>query len=206
MILTWAVVAGLLAGLARAWAAKRLYQPTHLKSSWLLVSAVFIQAVAFLIPATRRMLPDWTTAGLLVVSQGMLLAFVWDNRSKPGFWILGIGTAMNFLVILANGGLMPIDPQTAAYLFPGRPELTEQVGAHLQGTKDLLLPVASTRFWWLSDHFLSPPYLPSRFAFSPGDVLIALGVFKFLWVQGGPIQTGEEHTQQSILKLQERSH
>ena len=206
MILIWAVVAGLVAGLARAWVGKRPYQPTNLADSWLLVSAVSIQAVAFLIPVTQRLIPDRATAGLMVASQGILLAFVWINRSKPGFWILTMGTAMNMLVILANGGFMPIGPQTAAYLFPGRPELTGQVGTHLAGTKDILLPIATTRFWWLSDHLLSPAYLHSRFAFSPGDVLIALGIIKFLWVQGGPILKHEERLQQIILKFQERSH
>jgi len=124
MILIWAVVAGLLAGLARTWVGKRPYQPTSLNMNGLLVSAVSIQAIAFLIPATQRLIPDRATAGLMVASQGMLLAFVWINRSKPGFWILTMGTALNLLVILANGGLMPIGPQTAAYLFPGRPEPT----------------------------------------------------------------------------------
>ncbi len=124
----------------------------------------------------------------LVVSQLLLLLFVWANRRLPGFWLLGLGLALNLLVILLNGGLMPIAPETVTYLFPEIPAEKWEPGQRLGTTKDVVLPRELTRLWFLSDWLVTPKWMPYRMAFSPGDVLIAWGAFWLLWSLGGKNQ------------------
>ena len=192
MILLLAVLGGALAGWARAWAGGRHYRPASLSYTWLVAAAVLPQGLAFYFPLTRDIIPDGVVRFLLIGSQAGLLVFVWLNRRQPGFWILGMGLALNLLVISANGGLMPISPETVAQLIPDHPPDAWQTGVRLGWSKDVILPSAGTNLWWLSDRFLLPAWFPQRVAFSIGDVLIALGAFWLLWAQGGPTMTNPD--------------
>jgi hypothetical protein len=186
VILLLAVVAGLLAGLARAWYRGRQLAAPNLHLIWLVPLAFVPQWLAFFLPATRRLVPDDLAAAILVGSQVFLLIFAWSNREQPGFWALGLGLACNLLVITVNGGLMPINPDTVAQLAPTAPASAWQAGHRLGDGKDIVLPVAATRLWWLADRFLLPTWFPHRVAFSVGDVFVAAGAFWLLWALGAP--------------------
>ena len=116
MILLLAVVAGLVAGVARARARRRPYWAIDLKWGGLVVLAVIPQLLAFHILSTAAYIPDNSASVILVTSQLALVAFVLANRDKPGFWLLGIGLGLNLAVILCNGGWMPISPETVERL------------------------------------------------------------------------------------------
>jgi hypothetical protein len=189
MILALAVIIGLLAGLIRAWFRRRLLASPRLRLEWLLLVAFIPQWFAFYLPATRQLLENHLVAFSLVSSQTLLLIFAWLNRHQPGFWALGLGLALNLLVITANGGLMPISPEMANKLVPDISANIWQVGDRLGTSKDIILPVTATRLWWLSDRFLVPAWFPYRVVFSIGDVFIAGGAFWLLWTLGGPKQT-----------------
>jgi hypothetical protein len=191
LILLLAVVAGLLAGQARAWSGGRHLSAPSLRLVWLVPVAFLPQWLAFFLPATRRLITDNLAAVVLVGSQFLLLIFAWRNRHQPGFWALGLGLALNLLVITLNGGLMPISPQTVARLGPDVPSETWQVGGRFGTSKDVILPSTDTRLGWLSDRFLLPTWFPYRVAFSLGDVFIAGGAFWFLWMLGGDRQDTE---------------
>ncbi len=188
MILLMAVIAGLLAGLARARHGRRSLRVPDLRLVWLTLVAFLPQMVAFYLPGDGRLPADSLAAAALVGSQGVLLIFAWLNRKQPGFWALGLGLTLNLLVIALNGGLMPISPETAGRLMPDAAPDLLQVGHRLG--KDIVLPAAATRLEWLADRFLLPSWLPDRVAFSSGDVLIALGAFWLLWAMGGPDPQG----------------
>lgn len=110
MILLTAVASGLHAGLLRALVRGRRLTSLNLRLLWLVVIAFIPQLLAFNLPSTRARLPDQAASAALILSQVMLLVFVWANRRQPGFWALGVGLALNLLVIAANGGWMPISP------------------------------------------------------------------------------------------------
>ena len=190
MILLPAIVVGLLAGLARA-----RHRNGHLKSPdlrlvWLVPIAFLPQWLAFHLPVTRRLTTDSIAAAALVSSQALLLVFAWFNRRKSGFWALGTGLALNLLAITFNGGLMPVSPEVVAQLLPHTPANAQQVGERVGW--NVVLPIANTRLWWLSDHLLLPDWFPYRKALSVGDVLIAAGAFWYLWSLGGPERITEE--------------
>jgi hypothetical protein len=185
MILLYAVALGLVAGLARARLNGRPFQSLPPKHNGLLFAAMLLQMLAFNFPATRRLIPDQLASFLLVSTQICLLAFIWLNRSQPGFLIVGGGLILNLLVIITNGGWMPLSPQVAGELFPGLSANSLHAGMRVGWSKDILLLQDETHLWWLSDCLLLPTWFPLRAAFSPGDILIAAGVFWALWVRGG---------------------
>lgn len=185
VILLLAIIAGLLAGLTRAWYGGRRLSPPNLRLIWLALLAFLPQWLAFYLPATRRLIPDYLAAAALVSTQALLLLFAAFNRNQPGFWVLSLGLVLNLLVITLNGGLMPISPATVAQLASDAPPQAWQIGSRLGISKDVVLPIEAMRLWWLSDRFLLPAWFPSRVAFSIGDVLIAIGAFRLLWAMAG---------------------
>jgi hypothetical protein len=52
-----------------------------------------------------------------------------------------------------------------------------ETGTRVLATKDIVLPRDETRLWFLSDIFVVLPPFPIPSVFSPGDVLIAAGMF-----------------------------
>lgn len=179
MILLVAVAGGLLSGIG--WARWRgiPYQPPALQYLWLVFVAFLPQFAILYLPNIRQQVPDAWAAVLLTASQFLLLGFAWLNRKLPGMKILLLGAALNFTVMAANGGFMPISPQTASRLVP-QEVLQDIPPGERFGTKDILLRPEETRFEWLADRFLPPVWSPYQVAFSLGDVFIALGVFFLL--------------------------
>lgn len=180
MILLVAVFFGLIASLVRANLQGQKLKTIRLEHEWLVLVGIIPQLIAFQIPWTSSGLPDKFAPYILVSSQILLLIFAWLNRKQPGFWLLAAGLLLNFVVILLNGGLMPISPATVEKLLPAA-NLNLQVGERLGTTKDILLPEAQTNLYWLSDRFTLPAWMRYRVAFSLGDILIAIGAFWLLW-------------------------
>lgn len=188
MILLYAILVGLLAGLVRAWLTGRVLRFPELRLIWLAPAAYLPQYLAFQFAPTRRLVPDDLAAFILVGTQLLLLGFVWVNRQRPGFWLLGLGLVLNLLVIAVNGGFMPISPETVARLAPDAPQGAWSIGERLGSTKDIVLPAENIRLEWLSDRFLMGAGLRgNRVAFSLGDVSIAVGAFWLLWTVGSPV-------------------
>jgi hypothetical protein len=86
----------------------------------------------------------------------------WHFKRLPGVWLVSVGAAMNLVVILANGARMPVAPDLAGVLV--------QRG-HL-GQYVLMGP--GTNLNWLAD-WIGFPW-PVRGAYSPGDLVIAVGI------------------------------
>jgi hypothetical protein len=147
-----------------------------------LIFLAFIpQTLLFILPATRPSFPVALAALTLVISQIMLLTFAWANRRLSGMWLMGLGLVLNFLVIVANGGLMPISPETVQIIAPQAVPGSWAIGQRLGYTKDIVLPLAQTHLWPLSDCLTLPTWIPYRLAFSIGDILIICGVGWTLW-------------------------
>ena len=188
MILLHGIVAGIFAGLLRAWYNKQQYTLPDLQAVWLVAVAFVPQYFVFYWRSTNELLSMELAAVVLISSLILLLVFVWLNRRIAPFWVLGVGLALNLLVICFNGGLMPVSPETVQRVLTKIPIETFEVGQRLAGTKDVLLPEAATRLPWLSDRFVMPRWIPFWGGFSLGDLLIAIGAFWLLWRAGGKPQ------------------
>ncbi len=179
MILLAAVVGGLLAGLAYARWHGASYRAPELRSVWLVLLGFLPQLLIAYLPASRHLIPDALAAAGLWASSALFLAFVWLNRRLPGMPLLLAGLILNLAVMAANGGWMPISPQTASQVL--RDDVSRYVALNARfGQKDMLLQAQDTHLGFLADRFLFPSWFPYQVAFSAGDILIAAGVFWLL--------------------------
>lgn len=110
---------------------------------------------------------------LMVVSYLFLFAFVAANVRRAGIAVIGFGLALNFIVIAANGGLMPITPETM--LKTG--SIPEDVGPGdwVPHSKDVLRERGDVTLHFLSDRLVWDDFSPVR-AFSIGDVVLLAGL------------------------------
>ncbi len=184
VILLLAVLAGLFAGLVRSHLAGQHYRPTNLGHVWLVIVSILPQIFAFYLPITRESIPQWLAKVCLLSSMLGLLVFVWINKAYWELWVIGVGLILNLLVIAVNGGFMPISPHTVAALYPEAGLDGWGLGSRLEWSKNIVLQVEGIHLAFLRDFLVFPEWVPWRYAFSAGDVLIAAGVFLLLWDGG----------------------
>jgi hypothetical protein len=98
----------------------------------------------------------------------LLFYFLFLNRQIPGIKILFIGFFLNFLVIMANQGAMPVKITNS--LIIGNIQQQKII------THSLFSP--DTRLPFLADIYVN--YYPKEI-FSIGDIFICVGVFYLIW-------------------------
>lgn len=186
MVLGIAVIIGLAAGLTRSWIGKREYRFYELKAPILVVIAFIPQIFGFFLPATREFFSEQMASVLLVSSMILLLIFSILNLKKMSFIPISAGFLCNFLVIVLNGGYMPISPETIQKLIPGATSDLWTLGHRFGFGKDIVLLESKTILPFFSDRIVTPQWLNFPVAFSFGDLLIAAGVIWLLWSLGSP--------------------
>lgn len=117
---------------------------------------------------------DLPRRALMVSGYILLLAFVALNLRRPGLVIAGVGLLLNFAVIVANGGLMPITPDTVRRSEDVPSDIS--IGDWIPRSKDVLLAREDVRLWFLSDRLVWRKVAGTVRAFSIGDVIIAAGL------------------------------
>ena len=133
--------------------------------------ALSVQVIAIRAPLGDDDLPRRI---LLVISYTLLLAFIGANVNRIGIVVIGAGLLLNFVAIVANGGLMAITPETI--MKTGSLPHDAVVGEWLPGTKDILLEREDVHLWFFTDR-LTWDAISSVFrAFSIGDVVIVAGL------------------------------
>ena len=145
-----------------------------IKSRWLIILALFLQRMPFALSAPSSFVE--LKKALLVLSYVLLLWALSHNLHLWSMRILLLGTVLNFAAIVANGGLMPVSPEVRlqAGMTPiGQPGFGKVLP---EGTGVLLL-VDQTNLWFLSDTI---PISLVGGVFSPGDVVIAVGLLVFV--------------------------
>lgn len=180
MILVLAVVLGLFASLVRH--RSRVFSQVariQLEWAWLALLALALQW-----PLLRAPAGPASDLGiqqtLFLLAHLLLLAFVWRNRRLPGILVVGLGVVCNLLVILVNGGFMPITPETLVRINPVSTLDQWPVGTHYAYSKDIILEQGGSRLWVLADILTVPSPFPWPTAFSLGDLFIAAGIVLLL--------------------------
>ncbi len=113
---------------------------------------------------------------LFVASYLLLIVFVFANVRRPSIALFGVGVLLNFLPIIANGGLMPITPETLQKT--GDVPEDARIGEWVRDTKDVLLERDDVHLYFFSDR-LTSDLSPFR-AFSIGDVVLIGGAMFLL--------------------------
>jgi hypothetical protein len=116
---------------------------------------------------------------LLIVSAGLLCGFCWLNRRRIGMLLIMIGIGLNMLVMVANGGAMPVS-STALAQVNNHYAIS---GALPRFSKARVLNDSDATFAWLGDRLLLPGLLAHLAAWSIGDLLLLAGVGRLLWPQ-----------------------
>jgi hypothetical protein len=153
----FAIVVGLAFGLVTGGRLTNLAR-LRFRWPWLIVAAVAVRAAVLLTPLNR--IEGAQYLYVLALAAIVVWTIVHLNR-LPGIWLVTAGSVLNLLVIVVNGGRMPVAPELAASL--------ARHGTLGQYT----VMGAQTQLNLLAD-WISPYPLPE--VYSPGDVLIALGL------------------------------
>jgi hypothetical protein len=101
-----------------------------------------------------------------IASYLLVFGFLAANVRVPGIWLVAIGAFSNFVVIAANSGVMPAEPDAMR-----RAGIERRLG-EFQNSR----PVDDARLRFLDDRFALPESWPVSNVFSVGDVLIVLGI------------------------------
>jgi hypothetical protein len=136
----------------------------RLRRGWLALAGIGVQVLIIsVIPGGSAGFHE----GVHMLSYALLGAFAWSNRRIPGVPLIILGGALNFIVIAANGGVMPADPELAR---------------HVAGAEGFVNSgaMADPRLLFLGDVFATPSSWPMYNVFSVGDVVIVLGVLVLL--------------------------
>jgi hypothetical protein len=145
-----------------------------LRAPWVFVAAAVVQ-VGLMIAGARGWVPvAGVGQGLLMASFALVLAGLWVNRRLPGVWVVGIGVCLNFLVIAANGGSMPVDRELAVRA--GNTGLVRMLDSPAHVKHKPIGP--TTRLRPLADVLPLPMIVPRPRWFSPGspgDVFVTVG-------------------------------
>jgi len=140
---------------------------------WLpLVIAGFLLQILIFTPFAQSPLVAFATLPIYVLSLSLLAIWVAANWRVPGMALIAIGLALNVAVIAANGGHMPVLPESAR--LAGQ---YEAIAADNPSTsKHALMPMEQARLWLLSDIIAIPHGVPGAVVLSIGDIVLTVGI------------------------------
>ncbi|MFQ5794320.1 MAG: DUF5317 domain-containing protein [Candidatus Bipolaricaulia bacterium] len=121
---------------------------------------------------------------------GLLFWALWENRRVVGMKLVGLGLALNFLVIAANGGKMPVSLSAMQKTELDTPQTMDSLQSGRAFKHKLM--TEKTRLDFLGDVFYIPKLYPEMRVFSIGDVLLLGGIVQmiFYYMRQGKKVTG----------------
>lgn len=143
---------------------------------YLIVFAFLLEFIAVFLSSRGYQFVSNNIFSIHLISYSLLFVGIYFNISKLSFKLIMLGTFLNFLVIMLNGGQMPVSQDAMI-----RAGLTGDLDALINGEiithtvigKDTVLK-------FLGDIFiLAKPY-PKPKVFSLGDVFLAIGIFVYI--------------------------
>jgi Family of unknown function (DUF5317) len=144
----------------------------ELRLRWvpLVLGALAVQLLIFTPFRATPLIPAWTTQ-LYMLSMALLTLWVALNWRIAGMALMALGLLANFAAIAANGGYMPVAPESARYA--GR--LDRYAAEGLPVANNSIATGDQARLWLLTDILPIPAGLPFANVYSVGDVLLTLG-------------------------------
>jgi len=175
MLYVYIIIISIIIGLLRNGKLSSLSQ-ISLKRVELILLACLIQAgLVFLGPKKVKFVLDYSSY-MLIFSYIVLLLAVWYNKKLEGIKFIALGIAFNFVVIVVNGGHMPVLLSSLYKAGLNDFALVLKEGIYVTHT----LITEKTLFKFLADVIpLSPPF-PDPSVLSVGDFLMFYGVFSLI--------------------------
>lgn len=137
---------------------------------WLILFSLLLRILPYIFTATSSHVDIKRIC--LFLSYVILLFTLVKNLHIKGIWIIAVGTLLNFIAILANGGFMPVSPD--ARLLAGKTPVILHAGSiSLTNAGGVILFPEQTRLRILTDIL---PVSSLHAVFSAGDVIIAIGI------------------------------
>jgi len=153
----FSIVAGLVFGLVTGGKIGNL-ATLRFRWPWLIFAAVIVRESIVLTPLNRF---DGARYAYVIALAAIVAWTIWQLNRLRGVWLITAGATLNLLVIVMNGARMPVAPELASSLLR-RGNVGQYTvmggGTHLNLLGD-----------WISLY-------PSPEAYSPGDVLIGVGL------------------------------
>ena len=175
MLYVYLIIISIIIGLLRNGKLSSLSQ-ISLKRIELIVLAFLIQGgLVFFGTRKVKIVLDYSSYAL-AFSYVVLLIAVWYNEKLKGMKIIALGIAFNFMVIVANGGRMPILLGSLYKAGLNDIALILKEGSHVTHT----LISEKTLFRFLADVIPLPSPLPDPSVISFGDFLMFCGVFSLI--------------------------
>jgi len=198
MLYVYIIIISIIIGLLRNGKLSSLSQ-ISLKRIELIVLACLIQAgLIFLEPRQIKFVIDYSSS-MVIFSYIVLLLAVWHNKELKGMNFITLGIIFNFVVIIANGGHMPVLLSSLYKTGLNDFALVLKEGSYV--THNLI--TEKTLFRFLADVIpLSPPF-PDPSVVSAGDFLMFYGVFSL--IQNAMVKkemNPEENEQKSEARIQ----
>jgi len=128
---------------------------------WFVLAVLVIREAVLLRPLNGIEGVQYVYAAALAALVGWTALHV---KRLPGVWAVAAGAAMNLIVILANGARMPVAPALAGVLVQ-----RNHVGQYV-------LMGSNTNLNWLADWITVSGPVGIRGAYSPGDLVLAVGI------------------------------
>lgn len=156
----------------------------EIRKAWVIFLAFVLQySGIFLLPVLydkQLISSPYFYSASVMGSYLILIVFSLYNRKQPGFYWVVVGMALNLLVMLANGGRMPVELTAAQDLSPA------DVPALVGGTYGKHIAMSNdTNLNFLGDLiYLQAPY-PHHTIVSLGDIVFSIGVIIFIITQMG---------------------
>lgn len=147
----------------------------RLRASWLVFIALALQLVAFVkFPGLGT--HEAFAVPLHLASYGLLVLFAATNARVRGFGLATLGLLANAIVIVANGGRMPVPLHAWESTGLRAGEILRS--GHYNNN---VLATAGTHLGFLGDIFPLPGGLPLTNTFSVGDLLLLAGATLFVY-------------------------
>ena len=188
------ILLGLVLGLLAGGKLRNLAE-IHLRWAWLLVVAVILRFATEVALGAHIDVVETLRLPLLAGAFAILLVALWVNRSYPGLSLAFLGVLSNTLVILVNGGFMPI--WSPALTAAGLSEADVTRSFHV--VVDAAAPDFLGRLLILGD-VIPAPISFIRNVYSLGDLFLTLGLAFFLFAGVVRVPTPIEEQQDADLR------
>ncbi|MEH7076458.1 DUF5317 domain-containing protein [Neobacillus drentensis] len=145
-----------------------------LKWGWVFPLLLIVELAVFKLQNGSKFLGQ-ISGYIYIVVYVFGLLFLYINRKNPGFILILIGVFLNFLVMVLNGGRMPVSVDAAAVLDSSYIKVLKE---SLYAKHTML--TSSSHLGILGDVIpISDPY-PRTQVISIGDIIMNIGIFFFI--------------------------